>query len=91
MWEQEVWESPFDEKAALESSFTLFHTFTRRPPSGDSQGVDLGGMIQSYGRKFVHADSGIALQYYMLASVVRGNSIAGVKAGMGQQHFLSDG
>ena len=34
-------------------------------------------MIQSYGRKFVHADSGVALQYYMLASVVRGNSIAG--------------
>ena len=34
-------------------------------------------MIQSYGRKFVHADSGIALQYYMLASDVRGNSIAG--------------
>lgn len=34
-------------------------------------------MIQSYGRKFVHVDSGIALQYYMLASVVRGNSIAG--------------
>jgi hypothetical protein len=33
-------------------------------------------MIQSYGRKFVHLDSSIALQYYMLASVVRGNSIA---------------
>ena len=40
-------------------------------------------MIQSYGRKFVHADSGIALQYYMLASVVRGNSIAGVKGDKG--------
>ncbi|GAX79377.1 hypothetical protein CEUSTIGMA_g6819.t1 [Chlamydomonas eustigma] len=38
--------------------------------------VDLGGMIQSYGQKFVHVDSGVALQYYMLASVVRGNSIA---------------
>jgi len=38
--------------------------------------VDVGGMIQSYGRKFVHADSAVALQYYMLASVVRGNSIA---------------
>jgi hypothetical protein len=34
-------------------------------------------MVQSYGRKFVHADSGVALQYYMLASVMRGNSIAG--------------
>ena len=33
-------------------------------------------MIQSYGRKFVYADSATALQYYMLASMVRGNSIA---------------
>ena len=47
------------------------------PTSGEAQGVDLGGMVQSYGRKFVHADSGVALQYYMLASVMRGNSIAG--------------
>lgn len=43
-------------------------------------------MIQSYGRKFVHVDSGIALQYYMLASVVRGNSIAGKR-----QHSQSGG
>ncbi|KAG1678895.1 hypothetical protein FOA52_003563 [Chlamydomonas sp. UWO 241] len=42
---------------------------------GDAS-VDVGGMIQSYGRKFVHSDSSVALQYYMLSSVVRGNSIA---------------
>ena len=42
-------------------------------------------MIQSYGRKFVHADSGVALQYYMLASVVRGNSIAGEGWGGGRE------
>jgi len=33
-------------------------------------------MIHSYGRKFLHHDSSVALQYYMLAAVVRGNSIA---------------
>lgn len=33
-------------------------------------------MIHSYGRKFLHHDSAVALQYYMLAAVVRGNSIA---------------
>mmetsp|Transcript_26955 Transcript_26955/g.58903 ORF Transcript_26955/g.58903 Transcript_26955/m.58903 type:complete len:850 (+) Transcript_26955:117-2666(+) len=42
---------------------------------GDS-GLDIGGMIHSYSRKFVHVDSAVALQYYMLAAVVRGNSIA---------------
>ena len=44
--------------------------------TGGEPGPDVAGMIHSYGRKFVHHDSGLALQYYMLAATVRGGSIA---------------
>jgi len=44
--------------------------------AGAEPGPDVASMIHSYGRKFLHHDSSVALQYYMLAAVVRGNSIA---------------
>ena len=45
--------------------------------AGDAAaGPDVAGMLHSYGRKYVHSDSATALQYYMLAAAVRGNSIA---------------
>eukprot|EP00798_Chlamydomonas_sp_ICE-L_P020446 gene20446-27235_t len=37
---------------------------------------DSASMVHSYGRKFVPHDSSVALQYYMLAAVMKGNSIA---------------
>ena len=43
---------------------------------GAEPGPDVAAMIHSYGRKFLRHDSTVALQYYMLAAVVRGNSIS---------------
>mmetsp|Transcript_22946 Transcript_22946/g.58630 ORF Transcript_22946/g.58630 Transcript_22946/m.58630 type:complete len:864 (-) Transcript_22946:363-2954(-) len=43
---------------------------------GAEAAPDVGSMIHAYGRKFVHHDSALALQYYMLAAHVRGNSVA---------------
>lgn len=45
-------------------------------PAGSEPGPDVGAMVHAYGRKFVHHDSGLALQYYMQAAAARGNSIA---------------
>lgn len=43
--------------------------------AGDS-GLDVGAMLQSYGQKFVHADSATALQYYWLSATAKGGGLA---------------
>ncbi len=45
--------------------------------SGSSDpGPDISNIIHAYGRKFVHQDSSVALQYYMLAAMAGGNTLA---------------
>jgi hypothetical protein len=46
------------------------------PAGGGQDGMDIGAYVHLYGREFVHTDVRLALEYYLAAARVQGDTAA---------------
>jgi hypothetical protein len=46
------------------------------PAGGGQEGMDIGAYVHLYGREFVHTDVRLALEYYLAAARVQGDTNA---------------